>query len=195
MASETSVVTPERFASGLTYAEYIGQIKVNKNWFQQLYDDFQLSPEDVRYFSEVAGRPDGPAKMLVLGEDWCPDVYRGMPVMARIAEASSMEMRVFARDSNMDIMNEFLKEGQWASIPTAVFYTREHGYLCHWIERPAEADREMEEIASQVKADMPDAEDVQIRAAARPRNQERYPAWQRETVREIQEVLGSRLGL
>jgi hypothetical protein len=195
MASETSVVTPERFASGLTYAEYIGQIKVNKNWFQQLYDDFQLSPEDVRYFSEVAGRPDGPAKMLVLGEDWCPDVYRGMPVMARIAEASSMEMRVFARDSNMDIMNEFLKEGQWASIPTAVFYTREHGYLCHWIERPAEADREMEEIASQVKADMPDAEDVQIRAAARPRNQERYPAWQRETVREIREMLGSRLGL
>ena len=195
MASETSVITPERFASGLTYAEYIGQIKVNKNWFQQLYDDFQLSPEDVRYFSEVAGRPDGPAKMLVLGEDWCPDVYRGMPVMARIAEASSMEMRVFARDSNMDIMNEFLKEGQWASIPTAVFYTREHGYLCHWIERPAEADREMEEIASQVKADMPDAEDVQIRAAARPRNQERYPAWQRETVREIREMLGSRLGL
>ncbi len=195
MASETSVVTPERFASGLTYAEYTDQIKVNKNWFQQLYDDFQLSRDDAEFFGEVARRPGGPTKMLVLGEDWCPDVYRGMPVMARIAEASGMEMRVFPRDSNMDIMDEFLKEGQWASIPTAVFYTREHEYICHWIERPAEADREMEEITSEVKAKMPDAEDVQIRAAARPRNQERYPAWQRETVREIREMLKSRLGL
>ena len=133
--------------------------------------------------------------MLVIGEDWCPDVYRGMPVMARIAEASGMEMRVFARDSEMDIMNEFLKEGKWASIPTTVFYTRDHQYICHWIERPALADREMEEIADQVSKEMPDAADAQVRAASRPRNQERYPAWQRETVREIREMLAAHLGM
>ena len=194
MARETSVVTPLRYSSGFTYEAYLAQIKVNKNWFQQLYDSFQLTPEDAEFFRNAVQRPQGPAKMLVIGEDWCPDVYRGMPVLARIAEAAGMEMRVFARDSSMDIMNEFLKEGKWASMPTAVFYTSDHQYICHWIERPALADTEMEQIQGQVKQERPDANDQQLRAAARPRNQERYPVWQRESVREIRELLAKCLG-
>ena len=195
MARETSVVTPERYSSGFTYAEYLAQIKVNKNWFQQLYDNFELGPEDAEFFLKAAGQPQGPARMMVIGEDWCPDVYRGMPVMARIAEAAGMEMRVFPRDSHMDIMNEFLKEGKWASIPTAVFYTKDHQYIGHWIERPAQADSEMEEIRAQVTREQPDATDQQVRAAARPRNQERFAAWQQESVREIREMLAQHLGL
>ncbi len=196
MVRETSVVTPERFASGFTYQDYLAQIKVNKNWFQQLYDNFQINPEDTEFFRKAVQHPQGPAKMMVIGEDWCPDVYRGMPVMARIAEAADMEVRVFPRDSHMDIMNEFLKEGKWASIPTAVFYTRDHQYICHWIERPALAEREMDEIAAEVQKGLPeDATDQQIRAAARPRNQERFPVWQQESVREIREMLAEHLGL
>lgn len=195
MAHETKVATPERFGSGFTYQEYLAQIKVNKEWFKQLYETFQLKPEDIEFFRKASQHPQGPTKMMVIGEDWCPDVYRGMPVMAKIAEAAGMEMRTFPRDSNMDIMNEFLKDGKWASIPTAVFYTRDHQYICHWIERPALADREMDEITAQVRQEQPDARDPQIRAVARPRNQERYPVWQQESVREIREMLSDLLGL
>ena len=195
MARETSVATPERYRRGFGYEAYLGQIKVNKNWFQQLYDNFDLEPQDAEFFRKAAQHLQGAAKMMVIGEDWCPDVYRGMPVMAKIAKAVGMEMRVFPRDSNMDIMNEFLKEGKWASIPTAVFYTRDHEYICHWIERPALADTEMAEIDAEVRREQPDADDQQIRAAARPRNQERYLGWQQETVREIRQMLAERLGL
>ena len=195
MASETSVVTPERYASGFTFQEYLDQIKVNKNWFQQLYDDFHLTAEDAESLKKLVAHPLGPAKMMVVGEDWCPDVYRGMPVMARIAEGSGMEIRIFPRDANMDIMNEFLKEGQWASIPAVVFYTSSHQYICHWIERPELAEREINEIMAQVRQEKPDASDPEIRAAARPRNQERFPAWQQESVKEIREMLASHVGL
>ena len=195
MASETSVVTPERYASGFTYQDYLAQIKVNKNWFQRLYDEFQLKDEEAEGFRQAVLHPQGPSKMMIIGEDWCPDVYRGMPVMARIAEASAMEMRIFPRDSNLDIMNEFLKEGKWASIPTLVFYTGDHRYICHWIERPGLADREMEEIEAQVRREQPEAEEHQIRAAARPLNQARYPFWQHESAREIRELLDAHLGL
>ena len=195
MARQTSVVTPEKFASGFTYEEYLAQIKVNKNWFEQLYDSFQIEPDDAEFFRSIVQLPQGPAKMMVIGEDWCPDVYRGMPMMARIAEAMDIEMRVFPRDSHMDIMNEFLKEGQWASIPTAVFYTQDHQYMCHWIERPALADKEMAEIAEQIRKEQPDLEDAQARAAARPRNQERFPSWQRESVSEIRAMLAKHLDL
>jgi thiol-disulfide isomerase/thioredoxin len=196
MVREASVVTLERFSSGFTYPDYIAQIKVNKNWFQQLYDNFDLAAEDVEFFRKAMQHPQGPVKMMVIGEDWCPDVYRGMPMMAKIAEAAGIEMRIFPRDSHMDIMNEFLKQGLYASIPTAVFYTGDHQYICHWIERPALAEREMEEIAEKVKAELPaDATEQQTRAASRPLNQARFPAWQQESVREIREMLAQNLGL
>ena len=195
MASETSVVTLERYSGGFTYKEYLDQIKVNKDWFERLYDNFQLQPEDSQFFRDAAQNPAGPARLMVIGEDWCPDVYRGMPVMAKIAEAAGIEMRVFPRDDNLDIMNEFLKEGQFLSIPTAVFYTRDHQYICHWIERPARATRDMAEILEQAKREMPDSPEAEQRAVARPRNQARFPDWQQESVREIRAMLTERMGL
>ena len=121
MAEKTSVVTPERFASGLTYQEYIGQVTTNKDRFEDFYKNCQLSSGDKAFFSKAAKMPNGAAKLLVLGEAFCPDVLRGMPAAARIAEASGIEMRVFPRDKNLDIMNEFLKDGQFQSIPVWYF--------------------------------------------------------------------------
>ncbi len=149
MAEKTSVVTPERFASGLTYKDYIAQINVNKERFQEFYGSGQLSADDADFFRKAVQA--GATKMLVIGEDWCPDVFRGMPVLSRIAEASGMEMNVFPRDENLDIMDEFLKEGEFKSIPVAVFYTKDHEYLCHWIERPASANTERVVITEAVK--------------------------------------------
>ncbi len=143
MVQQASVVTPERFASGLSYQDYLAQISVNQDRFQQNYEDTQLTDQQIARFKEIMARPNGPAKMLVLGEDWCPDVYRGLPVLAKLAEAAGMELRVFPRDENLDIMNEFLKDGEYQSIPTAVFYTRDHRYITHWIERPQQANDEM----------------------------------------------------
>ena len=195
MTGKTSVVTPERFASGLTYDEYVSQIKVNRERFQQFYDECQITPEDAQFFRKAAQHPQGPAKMLVLGEDWCPDVHRGMPAMTRIAEAAGMEMHVFPRDQNRDIMNEFLNQGQFMSIPVAVFYTRDISYICHWIERPALANRERAEIEAQVKREMPNAEAQDIQAQVRVRTRERYAFWQQESIREMRQLLAERLSI
>ncbi|MFN8556358.1 MAG: thioredoxin family protein [Dehalococcoidia bacterium] len=54
-----------------------------------------------------------------------------------------MELRVFPRDQHLDIMNEFLKDGEFQSIPTLVFYTKDLRYIGHWIERAKKANDEM----------------------------------------------------
>ena len=77
-----------------------------------------------------------------------------------------MDMRIFPRDSHHDIMNEFLKEGKWMSIPVAVFYTGDHDYICHWIERPAVAEREMHQIEVDIRAENPDIDDQAFRTRA-----------------------------
>ncbi len=141
-----SVVTPERFASGMTWEQWMKHIQRNVQKFQYNYDETKVSGADTKRLQALAKKPGGPAKVLVLGEDWCPDVVRGLPVIQRIAEAAGLEARHFPRDENQDIMSEFLNHGEHQSIPVAVFYTADHKYIAHWIERPAKAQAELGEI-------------------------------------------------
>jgi hypothetical protein len=181
-----SVVTPERFAQGLTYEQWMAAIDRNQDRFQENYEATELSEEDVRAFRELVAGPDGPARCLALGEAWCPDVFRGLPVMARIAEASGMELRVFFRDQNKDIMAEFLNQGEHESIPTFVFYTHDHRYLCHWIERPALANEEMH-LMRRIFENRPREEALADYLAFQKAPV--WAGWRRETVREIRELL------
>ena len=189
MARETSVVTPERYSQGFDYRAYMDEIKVNKARFEGFYDSSALSEGDSRAIKELASRANGPKKMLVLGEDWCGDVVRGLGVLARICEAADMEMRIFPRDSHHDIMNEFLKEGQWMSIPVAVFYTGDHDYICHWIERPAIAEREMHQIEVDIRAENPNIDDQAFGRERRARTGAKADEWISATVVEIRELL------
>jgi len=58
-----------------------------------------------------------------------------------------MELRVFPRDANMDIMDQYLNQGKFASIPTFVFFDRDWRELGQWIERPAAATAIMALVA------------------------------------------------
>ncbi len=181
-----SVVSPQRFASGMTWEEYLAFIKRNRDKFEYNYKEMILTEEDMEAFRQLAALSHGPAWVLALAEDWCPDVIRGLPVMARIAQAAGMELRIFPRDQNLDIMNEFLKQGQFQSIPTFVFYTRDHEYVCHWIERPALANQEMHLLRRITEG--------RSREEAQPEYEafQKGPVWARwrqETVRELRELL------
>ena len=149
MASETSVVTSDRFDTGLTsFDAWMEAIPERNDQFQSHYDQYEPNAEDlaaVKALVESHG-----VKALTIGEHWCPDVWRGLPVMARISEATAMEHRIFFRDQNKDIMSEFLKDGEFESIPTIVFYDGDHNYLGHWIERPVLASEQMQEIRRRV---------------------------------------------
>ena len=194
MTEETTVVTPQRFEQGYSYEEYLSQIKVNKLRFEQYFGEFDPEEGEVERFRNLTQRARGPAKVLAIGEDWCPDVYRGLPTMAKLADSAGVEVRVFPRDSNLDVMNEFLKEGKYQSIPVFVFYTEGLDYICHWIERPEVADRESEEIEASIREEKPGLDDRQFGIERRKRVSQRFPSWQEATVREINEMLERAVG-
>lgn len=97
----------------------------------------------------LACMPGGPAKMLVVSEEWSSDCRRDVPTLARIAEVTGMELRIFTRDGQRydetseliaDVIEAFRnhKDGQsWLSIPLCVFYTSDLNYLWHYTEYPA----------------------------------------------------------
>lgn len=188
--SAESVVTPERFASGMTYAEYIASIERNQKRFDENYAGTEIAAADAAAFKALMAKANGPAKMMVVGEDWCPDVFRGMPVFAKLAEATGIEMRVFKRDENKDIIAEFLKDGEYESIPVTVFYTSEHRYIAHFIERPVLANEEMKTLLAPMYARLrkPDATPEEKEAMKQEyiafQNGPVWSNWRNETVRE-----------
>ena len=152
MTETTSAVTPERYERAATYADYLASIDLNRDQFQHYYDAATLSPDDVAFFQRAVAAASGPAKMLVIAEAWCPDVYRGVPVLVRIAEACGMDLRIVLRDENPDIMDEFLLNGKARAIPVAVFYTDDLRYLAHWTERPEVAHEEIRRLRAELEA-------------------------------------------
>ena len=189
-----SVVTPERFAQGQPYDEWLKGIDRNLERFQENYEGTHVSDADAAALKELVARPNGPARCLALGEAWCPDVFRGLPVMARIAEASGMELRVFFRDQNNDIMAEFLKNGEHESIPTLVFYTKDHEYIAHWTERPVKANEEMSELRKLTEplrdADItPEEREKHIKAYVDFQNGPIWGGWRDAAISEIRQLL------
>ena len=185
MAQQTSVVTPERFAQGMTYDEYMESVKVNKARIEEYYANVSLESAQTDALKELTNAEGGPARMMVIGEDWCGDVVRELPVLARVAEAAGLELRIFPRDENHDIMNEFLKEGKYMSIPVAVFYDQGHEYICHWIERSEAANREQGEIEAAIRSEDPDISDQDFGRQRRARTAARAGDWQKATVDEL----------
>ena len=193
MAEQTSVVTPQRFQEGFNYSDYMEQIKVNKARFEGFYSNFTVQQLEADSLNELASKPNGPAKMMVIGEDWCGDVVRGLPVLARVAESCGMDMRIFPRDEHNDIMNEFLKNGQYMSIPVAVFYTKDHRYICHWIERPEVAAKEIQGIETAIRSENPEINDQDFGRERRSRTADRAEAWQQATVEELVSLISANM--
>ncbi|MDQ2787666.1 MAG: thioredoxin family protein [Chloroflexota bacterium] len=127
-------VTQERFNEGLTYQQYVDQMTQNKDRLVENEGKVQLKPDDVAAFKNLPEK----LNVLVIAEDWCGDVIAGLPVLGKLAdEADTLNVRVFLRDQNEDLMNQYLKEGKFKSIPVVVFFDQQMRELGHFIERPA----------------------------------------------------------
>jgi hypothetical protein len=190
MAQATqSVITLDRFAKGKTFQQYLESGIRNKELFEDNYKGLTVSAEQKKTLQELAAKPNGPHHLVVIGEDWCPDVYRGAGVAQKIAEAAGIEMRFFERDQNKDMIAEYLKDGEFESIPVYVFYDKDHNEIYHFIERPKLANEQIH-VTREVLGDMtpegiakrlghePSEEEI---AAARAEGRQKYMTWQKES--------------
>ena len=180
-------ITPERFTKGKSFKEYVESGIRNKELFEDNYAGLTVSAAQAARLKALAAKPNGPDHVAVIGEDWCPDVYRGAGVAAKIDETLGAEYRFFERDQNKDMIQPYLKDGEFESIPVFVFYDKSHKELLHFIERPALANEQLhmtrevlgdtspEGIAKKLGHE-PSAEEL---AAARAEARDKYLEWQK----------------
>src|SRR5207249_364468 len=107
----------------------------------------------------------------------CGDVIANLPVLGRITrESGKLDVRIFLRDQNDDIMQRYLNQGKYKSIPVFVFFDQDFKELGHWIERPASvtelrAKRRREIFAANPEFGSPDAPVDQLAEEVRVRLQ------------------------
>jgi hypothetical protein len=178
----TSVVTAERFAQGRTFDEYVKYIgspenlareafgsyypdagargaprRDNSAIFRERYARARLTDSQTAAIRWLAAQPGGPTNILVISEDWSSDCRRDVPMLARLAEAGELALRIFNRDgqrvlwqrrpdpaaapdANWDLMLEFMNVkngGEWASLPAVGVYSKDFRLLCRYLEYPS----------------------------------------------------------
>lgn len=126
-------VTRERFVQGMTYDDFKAQMTRNQERFAANERRFELDLKDLAVFQKLAK----PVNVLVIAEDWCGDVIDNLPILGRIAQSSEkLNLKVFLRDKNLDLIDQYLKEGKFRSIPVFVFLDDNFSELGRFIERP-----------------------------------------------------------
>lgn len=194
-------VTPERFEEGLSYEAYKAQMTRNRDRFEANEETVVSDPDDLAFFAELPQ----PLNVLVLAEDWCGDVIANLPVLGRLAqESGKLNLRIFLRDQNLDLMDQYLKDGQFRSIPTFVFFDAEFNELGHWIERPARISERQAQMRRELFASdptlssfapdtpfgqLPEEARDRLRAAYNQFRQEQRAFSNQEVVREIRALL------
>ena len=123
-----------RWDKGITYDEFKAAMTRNQERFAENETRVALDPETVRTFKSLPK----PLRVLVLAEDWCGDVVANLPILGRLdKELPALDVRIFYRDQNLDLMELWLNQGKYQSIPVFVFFDENFRELGHWIERPA----------------------------------------------------------
>jgi len=123
-----------RWDKGITYDEFKAAMTRNQERFAENESRVSLDPETVRTFKSLPK----PLRVLVLAEDWCGDVVANLPILGRLdKEVPALDVRIFYRDQNLDLMERWLNQGKYQSIPVFVFFDENFRELGHWIERPA----------------------------------------------------------
>ena len=232
-----SVVTPARFAQGMTFDEYVrftgtpenlgregfdirrfSYVRPRVDWsgyLRERYATARLTEAQAAAIAWLATRPGGPAKVLVIAEDWSSDCRRDVPYLARLAEAGALELRIFTRDGdqmlrkglpdpaapvgNTDLVLEFANEkiGQkFATVPVAVFYTRDFTELYRYVEYPAIYHKDL--VIGHLRSARPGETEEQTkerggRDIAALLHSPFFDVWARATVDEILSALHERL--
>ncbi len=136
-------VTQERFAQGLSFQEYIAQMQQNQEKFVDNYDQAELAGDAVNFVCNL----NVPLNVMIITEDWCGDALTYVPVFGRLAECSDCwDMKVFLRDQNLDLADQYLKEGKYRAVPVFVFFDENMNELGSFIERPGSVNAERQHL-------------------------------------------------
>jgi thiol-disulfide isomerase/thioredoxin len=132
----TITIDPARYDAAPRFPAYLESVTQHAEFWQGMYRTAVIPSEVVE---RMRANSDG-MRLLVLSEDWCSDCFSAVPLIARLAEAAGVELRVLARDANPDLIDAHLTSGT-RSIPVVMVLDSDHQVRAWCGPRPAALQR------------------------------------------------------
>ena len=111
--------------------------KLNDKRMDRLDKTLKISEETQTSLNQLK---DG-FTFLVIAEGWCGDAAQILPVLNKIADASSkIDLKVVCRDENEPLMEAFLTNGS-KSIPKIIIVDKNQNVINSWGPRPSIATK------------------------------------------------------
>ena len=165
------MLTKERFAQGMTVQQYLDQMGTNKETFMKFLSEVKIKPEVKAALAKMGKK----LKVMVITEDWGGDALYNVPVLFKLVEGNpDIEARVFLRDKNPDLMDQYLNKGTFRSIPVFAFFDENLHEVARLLERPQKLTEEIE------------AKMLEARKALRA---EKIEPWRQDVVNEVRTLL------
>jgi hypothetical protein len=124
----------ERFEQGQTFTEFLETaVKLKDLWVST-----HKRVEIPRHFVEELSTISGQWHLVVLNEDWCLDAVTSVTPVAQLVDlVDNIDLRIFGRDTNLDLMDAHLTNGG-RSIPVMILYDETWTERAWWGPRPKE---------------------------------------------------------
>jgi hypothetical protein len=194
MAQLTIPMDSKRFATGLSWKDYMAQMGDTRARTEENYAKATLTEDERKFFSGI----NQVKYAVMLAENWCGDVHRNSPLLAHITDAmQGCELRVFFRDQNLDLTDTYLNNS-YRSIPVIAFFDKDWNEVGHWIERAGAASARQAVLRSKIidvaPPDQTEAATNEFRKQYQALHDGPNSLW-REAVKEVRSILETRLGL
>ncbi|MGP7817399.1 thioredoxin family protein [Niallia sp. 01092] len=141
----------EWYDKGTTIEAYIDAMTTNKENLQKIYEGFEF-PSDNAFFDELRRKE---LRVIVLTEDWCGDAMMNVPILSKLADKAGIRASVLLRDSNLELMDQYLTNGTARAIPIFVFIDKEGKEQAVWGPRAPE----VQAFVTELRADLPAKDD------------------------------------
>ena len=142
-----ALITRTRYYEGETFGDFLARPTVNHELWIAITHRVVIP---VEYSARVEAL-HGHWHLLVLSEDWCGDAVNIVPIGAKLADSvSNMDLRILARDENLDIMDAHLTNGKSRSIPIVILLNDKFQECGWWGPRPRELQKWVVETGMQL---------------------------------------------
>ena len=142
--ADTSVVAAERVDAGTSdFQEWLASLPAHREEFERHYRQYEPAEDDVGRIEWAIESVGGTVRTLIVTDPSSADDWRGVAVMAKIAEAAGTEISIIPLEGNEDLVESHPNIYDETGTPTFIFLGKDGETLGHLSRRPLQVETDI----------------------------------------------------
>ncbi len=134
----------ERFNAGARdYQEWLGSLGAHREEFERHYDAYKPADDDTDRMTRAMDLVGGTLRALIVADPSTHENWRGVAVMAKIADTFGLDLSIVPAEGNEDIVEGHTNLFGDSGTPTIVFLDTDGAELGYLSQPPNQVERDI----------------------------------------------------